>query len=286
MKIILNLKVNGVDFHKSSVLSIYIMFLNDNNEKIKTINRYYYPREKYNHPNIDRISTTENRKISTVEYPQYFDEDFEVRDMIVDPNVELIIGHNIMFDVSFISKSFKNFDEMGQKKYFCTMLYNAPLLQLPLENNVKHNGYFKFPSFKKTLIKYNIIKFDSDEYSSKFYVEAIKDIYKKTLENMDKKGILMIPEHEIINYYKSNLIDFVLSDDNFREIDININDGEILSYNQLTRKFKKIVDEYAVTPTMTINNIGNYSMHKLDELNKLINNHALEFTTKYPKFTL
>lgn len=280
MKLVVNLKVNGVDFHKNSVLSFYGILL-DEDKTIKTYERYYYPKESFNHPNIDRPYISEMRKLSNETYPQYFEDDFEIKMLFINNDVDTIIGHNLMFDLSFISKSFKIYDELKSKKLFCTMLNNTYVFQLPLEN-LKNTLYYKFPSLKKTMVKYKLIKFDDDEYSSKFYAEAIKDIYFKTLKELEKLNLKELEFKELIHYYKANLINYVLCDNNFLDIDNNSNCNNIIPYSELTRKYKKIVDDYNVSPSMIIKGENAYSMKKLTGLNNIITYHTLEFTTKYP----
>lgn len=279
MKLIINLKVNGVDFHKNSVLSFYGILL-DEDKPIKTYERYYYPKENFNHPNIDRFYIADMRKISLENYPEYFEDDIEIKELFTNKDITYLIGHNLMFDLSFVAKSFKIYDELQDKKLFCTMLNNTYIFQLPLEN-IKSN-FFKFPSLKKTMVKYKLIKFDDDEYSSKFYCEAIKDIYFKTLKELDKLNLKELEFSQLILYYKANLVNYVLYDNNFKEINLNVNCNNIIPYSELSRKYKKIVDDYDVSPTTLINNENGYSNKKLQLLSELINYHKLDFTTKYP----
>lgn len=279
MKLIINLKVNGVDFHKNSVLSFYGILL-DEDKPIKTYERYYYPKENFNHPNIDRFYIADMRKISLENYPEYFEDDIEIKELFTNKDITYLIGHNLMFDLSFVAKSFKIYDELQDKKLFCTMLNNTYIFQLPLEN-IKSN-FFKFPSLKKTMVKYKLIKFDDDEYSSKFYCEAIKDIYFKTISELNKLNLKELEFNQLILYYKANLVNYVLYDNNFKEINLNVNCNNVIPYSELSRKYKKIVDDYDVSPTTLINNENGYSNKKLQLLSELINYHTLDFTTKYP----
>src|SRR5574344_906078 len=125
MKLIINLKVNGVDFHNNSVLSFYGILMNNNNEVLGTYERYYFPREHFNHPNIDKIYILEMRKNAKFAYPDFFEEDTEIRNLFINKDLEVIIGHNLMFDLSFVAKSFKIYKELEEKKLFCTMLNNT-----------------------------------------------------------------------------------------------------------------------------------------------------------------
>lgn len=285
MKLILNLKVNGVGFHNGSVLSIYLMFLDDDNREIKTVNRHYYPREKYNHTDITLEKTDTARNLRAKKYPKYFDEDLEIRDMIEDGDVKLIIGHNVMFDISFISKSFKNYDAMDAKNYFCSMFYNTILFEIPLDDS-KNTKYFKFPTFKKTLVQYKIIKFDKDEYSSRFYVNSLKDIYIKTVESLIKNEIVEFKDSWIIEFYKQNLINKVMGGKDFKEIDMHVSGGKPMLATSLPRKYKKIISEYNITPSMTFGNENEYSERKLEFIYRLVKESSLEFTTLYPRFKI
>lgn len=281
MKLIINLKVNGVDFHNNSVLSFYGILMNNNNEVLGTYERYYFPRENFNHPNIDKIYISEMRKNAKFVYPDFFEEDTEIRNLFVNKDLEVIIGHNLMFDLSFVAKSFKIYKELEEKKLFCTMLNNTYVFQLPLEN-LKNINYFKFPSLKQTMIKYKLIKFDDDEYSSKFYSEAIKDIYLKTLKELDKLNLKELEFDKLIYYYKANLINYVLFDNNFQEINSNITCNNIVPFSELNRRNKKIITDYNVSYNSIINGENAYSMKKLHLLSGIITYNTLEFTTKYP----
>lgn len=279
MKLIINLKVNGVDFHRNSVLSFYGIFL-DEDKQIRTYERYYYPKENFNHPNIDRFYISDMRKLSLSNYPEYFEDDLEIKELFTSKDINVLIGHNLMFDLSFLGKSFKIYDELEEKKLFCTMLNNTYIFQLPLENI--RSDFFKFPSLKKTMVKYKLIKFDDDEYSSKFYCEAIKEIYFKTISELDRLNLKELEFNQLILYYKANLINYVLYDNSFNDINNNAICNIIIPYSELTRKYKKIVDDYNVVPTTFINNENGYSNRKLQLLSELIAYHTLDFTTKYP----
>lgn len=274
MKLVLDLKVNGVDFHKNSVLSFYgILFDGDN--IIKIFNRYYFPREQFNHPTLDRISISEQRKQLKANYSNYFDDDKELKDLFLNENLEVIIGYNIMFNISFISKTFKIYKELENKQYFCTMLNNINLLQLPFEH-LKNKDCFKFPTLKQVMTHHKVQKFYDNEENLKFYVDANKEIYFKTLKELKETNTKSLDKSELIYFYKSNLTDIVLSDYNFKEI-FNKNYNEnMVDYNSLSRKHKKIVDDYFAIK------YNNYSIKKLEDLNNIISIITLDFTTKYP----
>lgn len=274
MKLVLDLKVNGVDFHKNSILSFYGILFDDDNI-IKVFNRFYFPREQFNHPTLDRITIAEQRKLLKANYASYFDEDKEIKDLFLNKDLDVIIGYNIMFNISFISKTFKIYKELEEKKYFCNMLNNVNILHLPFDH-FKNKDCFKFPTLKQLMNHHRVQKFYDNEENLKFYVDANKEIYLKTITELNDTNIKLLDKNELIHFYKSNLIDVVLSDPNFKEILDKTYNENMVDYSSLSRKHKKIVDDYYPIK------YNNYSLKKLEDLNNIMTIITLDFTTKFP----
>ena len=109
-------------------------------------NRFYFPREGYNEEAIaiNKLSESRIEELrSDASYPRYFDEDEEWEQLCCWGN--LFVAHNIAFDRRFMRH------EPGQT--FCTMLANAPILQLG-----RHywSGEWKWPKLQKTAEYYQI----------------------------------------------------------------------------------------------------------------------------------
>lgn len=183
-KIILDVETNGL--FDCSVLSFSALVLDDLNNVVNVIDRYYY-RDENEQENEQALSINGlyddviKEKRINVKYPKYFKDDLEIINIVKD--MDLIICHNVAFDVTHLEKAF-NIDLSNIKK-FCTMretqyLYNATIFK---------NGEPKFPKLSESLeycgVNANDIKnkLGLDFHNSLFDVYCTLEIYKYLQKN-------------------------------------------------------------------------------------------------------
>ena len=141
----------------------FACIIREDNGKEHTIQRFYYPdplKEVSYH--AIKINNLTNEKISNLRdnnsYSIYFKDD-EYIETIFEDNVNLLVGHNIKFDINFISSAFRQNSKVNKilasARRFCTM-----------ENN-KRNG--------KTLNLQEVCKLYNIEIDPENYHNALWD---------------------------------------------------------------------------------------------------------------
>lgn len=179
IKIILDTETNGL--FDCSVLSFSALILDDVNNVVDVIDRYYY-RDKNEEENEQALSINGlyddviKQKRINANYPKHFKDDLEILELV--KSADLIICHNVAFDVKHLEKAF-NVDFSNIDKY-CTMrktqyLYNATIFK---------NGEPKFPKLSESLeycgVNANDIKnkLGLDFHNSLFDVYCTLEVYK------------------------------------------------------------------------------------------------------------
>ena len=184
MKLIFDTETNGL--FNCSVLSFSALLLDDNNNIMEVVDRYYYK-------NVNEDDNIEALKINgltkevikekrlNVSYSKHFKDDKYIKNIF--DKADILIAHNIEFDIAHIKDDFKDIN-LEDKDMFCTMrktqyLYDAPYYK---------NGEPKFPKLSEAIdyfeIDINKIKEKTklDYHSSLFDVYCTYEIYKKLEE--------------------------------------------------------------------------------------------------------
>jgi len=178
MKMIFDVETNGL--FNCSVLSFSCLILDDNNNIVEVVDRYYYrlKSEKINNKAISINHLTDKiikEKRKNVTYHKYFKSDPYINKLF--KKVNTLIAHNIKFDLSHISKKIN----IRDKEIVCTMLkiqykYDAPYLKY---------GEPKYPKLSEAIEYYNIdiekIRANTklDYHSSLFDCYCVYEIYKR-----------------------------------------------------------------------------------------------------------
>lgn len=179
MKIVLDVETNGL--FDCSVLSFSALVLDDLNNVVNVIDRYYH-RDENEQENEQALKINGlyddviKKKRINANYPKHFKDDLEIINLVKD--ADLIICHNVAFDVAHLEKAF-NVD-LSHINKFCTMkktqyLYNATVFK---------NGEPKLPRLNESLeycgVNVNDIKnkVGSDFHNSLFDVHCTLEIYK------------------------------------------------------------------------------------------------------------
>jgi len=173
MKIVINFSTNGIP-HDRSVLEFSAILLNDNNEKIGAVDRYYYlsPEEdwdsdaqKKHHLNARKIYKFRRGTM----YPRLFVLDTYILGLLKE--AKEIVAHNMEFFKKFIP------GELKGKNLFCTMEEEF------LINGIAYgvNGEKKAPSLDEALAHYKIepSSLPCERGEAPFDVRATFEIYKK-----------------------------------------------------------------------------------------------------------
>jgi len=184
MKLIFDVETNGL--FNCSVLSFSALLIDDNNSIIEVIDRYYYKNVNED-DNIEALRinglTKEviEKKRLNVDYPKYFKDDKYIKN-IFDKS-DILIAHNIDFDISHIIDDFKDIN-LDDKNMYCTMrkvqyLYDAPYYK---------NSEPKYPRLSEAIEHFNIDineikkKTNLDYHNSLFDVYCTYEIYKRLQE--------------------------------------------------------------------------------------------------------
>lgn len=173
MKLMFDVETNGL--YNCSVLSFSALVLDDNNNIIDTIDRYYY-RDILEDDNMEALNINglykevikEKRK--NVKYAKYFYKDKSIP--LLFNLCDTLIAHNIDFDLTHIQDNFKDIN-VDDKELYCTMkevqyLYNAPYYK---------NGEPKYPKLSEAVAHFNI---DIDKIKDKTkanYHDSLFDVY-------------------------------------------------------------------------------------------------------------
>ena len=172
-KLVIDIESNG--FKGSSVLSFSALVLDDKNQILEEIDRYYYPTE-----NINKVAVGINglnKKVLKVKregvpYPEHFIDDIDfIKSLFTDCNE--VIAHNVEFDMSFITAVYQDAYEI---KDFCTMLESTNIVCIP-----GHYGNYKWPKLEEAVdhFKINTSEFGGTFHSSLFDCKCTLEIYKK-----------------------------------------------------------------------------------------------------------
>ena len=174
-KLVIDIESNG--FKGSSVLSFSALVLDDNNQVIEEIDRYYYPVE-----NINKIAVGINglyRKVVKIKregitYPEHFIDDVDfIKKLFSD--CDEVIAHNVDFDISFVSEVFPLAVDIMD---FCTMLESTNILCIP--GNYGNN---KWPKLEEAVnyFKIDTSEFGGDFHSGLFDCKCTLEVYKKMI---------------------------------------------------------------------------------------------------------
>jgi len=80
-------------------------------------------------------------------------------------NADLIIGHNVAFDMRYIKAEFSRCNKaLGEKKTFCSMLYYTDIVKTPGKN-----GKYKWPKLEEAVNFMGITNEEADKYTKKFF---------------------------------------------------------------------------------------------------------------------
>ena len=170
--IFFDVETTGFSHNLHSVVS-FSCIIRDNNGEELTVQRFYYPDpEKGVSNRAIEVNSLTNKEISSLRngdsYPEYFKDDSYI-EKIFENHADLLVGHNVNFDIRFIMSAFGqniNINEKIEKaKRFCTM-----------ENN-KRNG--------KTLKLHDVCKLYKIEiapgnfHNALWDTIAVKEIFDK-----------------------------------------------------------------------------------------------------------
>jgi len=176
--IVFDLETNGLNPSLFSVLSFaaikYNLANNYNLVELDRLQRFYYPRENFSQDairvnnltreNIDRLRRNKN-------YPLYFDEDLDIKSFF--NGTELIVGHNVDFDLGFIKQIFN-----GNK--FCTMKENTRKVKARW---IDSKNDWKWPTLEETANYYRISIERNRLHDSLYDVELTAKIFMIMLRN-------------------------------------------------------------------------------------------------------
>ena len=175
MTLIFDVETNGFD-PTTSVFSFSALLLNENNEVVEEVDRYYHiqPGDCFNQEAIainglDPATIEAKRKEQSAEYPVIFGEDAEIKELF--DKADRLIAHNIDFDRGFVEQH--HGIDLGEKELYCTMraaqyLYPAPYYK---------NGAPKFPKLSEAVdwagVNTELIK----EQTGKGFHDSLFDVY-------------------------------------------------------------------------------------------------------------
>ena len=173
MKMIFDVETNGL--FNCSVLSFSALVLDNDNNIIDIINKYYYRdilesdnREALRINGLYKEVIKEKRK--NVKYSKYFYKDKSIPTLF---NLsDTLIAHNINFDLTHIQDNFKDIN-LDDKELYCTMREVQYLYEAPYYNN----GEPKYPKLSEAIEHFNI---DTDKIRDKTqanYHDSLFDVY-------------------------------------------------------------------------------------------------------------
>lgn len=184
MVLFLDLETNG--FAKSSVLqcSAFKFERNFLEKKIikpvMTYDRYFFPRdgEKFNSGagKVHGLTPTVIYNKRKEYYHKYFDKELNDNNSLFNElvkDVTIIVGHNIDFDIQFLSP------DIQKLKKCCTMKLNKSILNL--KNIV---GSPKNPKLMECVEYYNIEYDETKLHNALYDIEMTVKVYMKTAEKL------------------------------------------------------------------------------------------------------
>jgi DNA polymerase-3 subunit epsilon len=164
--IVLDLETNGLG-SRYSVLSVTAekyLYSHPELERIGRFHRFYFPREPEN-PDAIRVNGLTWERIQKERegkgWPAYFDEDYEFVEFC--RGVDLLVGHNIHFDLKFIPF-------LKEVDWFCTM---------------KSHTTGKFPSLEKLAMRYGIPVLKDRLHQGDYDVALTVAIFRKILQDLE-----------------------------------------------------------------------------------------------------
>lgn len=176
MKLIFDVETNGL-YHIKSILSFSGLLLDDNDNIIEVIDRYYF-RDKGEKIDLEAIKinglTKEKikEKRKNVDYPKHFREDNYINELF--DKVDTLIAHNINFDLSFIKMRYEhNYINTKNKELFCTMEETQYLYDAPYEVY----GEPKYPKLKESVDHFNINTDEIRNRTKSNYHDSLFDVY-------------------------------------------------------------------------------------------------------------
>jgi DNA polymerase-3 subunit epsilon len=167
--IFFDVETSGLSPKLHSVLS-FACIIRDNNEKETIVQRFYYPDPNKEISNIAiDVNGLTDEKISSLRsndsYPEYFKDDSYI-EKIFKNYADLLVGHNVNFDISFIVSAFQNINKkIENTERFCTM------------KNNKRNG--KTLKLDKVCELYKIEIAPGNFHDALWDTKAVKEIYDK-----------------------------------------------------------------------------------------------------------
>lgn len=129
--IFFDVETTGFSHKLHSVLSFACIVRDNNGEEI-TVQRFYYPDpDKEISNRAIEVNSLTNEEISSLRngdsYPEYFKDDSHI-EKIFEDHADLLVGHNVNFDIRFIISAFGQNGSINRKlvkaKIFCTMENN------------------------------------------------------------------------------------------------------------------------------------------------------------------
>lgn len=124
-------ETTGLSHNSHSVLNFACIIRHEDGEE-HTIQRFYYPDPfKEVTPQAIKVNKLTDNNIANLRgsssYPDYFKDDREI-EKIFEGNVNLLVAHNITFDINFLLSAFggnhKVHNTFKNAKRFCTMKEN------------------------------------------------------------------------------------------------------------------------------------------------------------------
>lgn len=181
--IVFDTETNGLHADTASVLSVSAIRLEwSNTGEVLTekaiFNRFYYPKEAYNHEavavnGLSESRITELRGKET--YPLYFDGDTAFKEFC--QGAKLFVAHNIQFDSSFVPF-------VRTKRKLDTMKPNADVVCASW--NMKY-GEWKWPTLQETAAFYGIPFSSADAHGSLYDAKITAEILKVMLRRAGVK---------------------------------------------------------------------------------------------------
>ena len=174
--IFFDVETTGLSYNFHSVVS-FACIIRDSNEEELTVQRFYYPDpEKEISYRAIEVNSLTNEKISSLRngdsYPEYFKNDRYI-EKIFENHADILVGHNINFDIRFINTAFGQNSKINKKlaeaKIFCTM-----------ENNKRNGKSLKLHEVCKL---YKIEIAPESFHDSLWDTIAVKEIFDKMKKN-------------------------------------------------------------------------------------------------------